>query len=85
MRVFDWFIAGAVAMLYVHVANVEQQSIEQKFDPVTDRNYVVAYTVDGTLVINWPFIFASIALACLLMMFVTRYSRNRDKEPRERD
>ena len=69
MRVFDWFMAGAVAMLYTDLANDEQlrSGRTERFDATRDTTYGVLLVVEGEWVINWPFIFSTISAICFLI------------------
>jgi hypothetical protein len=66
MRKFDWFISGAVALLYCEIANQNEREkgIAERFDPDRDTTWLVVYFLEGELFINWPFIFALIGTAC---------------------
>lgn len=81
MRKFDWFISGAVALLYSDVASQHkaERGVAENFDPERDASWIVAYSFQGEIFVNWPFVFASIATACFLTILAKSIWEQRKK------
>lgn len=77
MRKFDWFISAAVALLYAQVGNDyhAEQQVSERYDPDRDTNLLVAFTLDGEWLVNWPLIFSGIALLCFIALLWKEFSR----------
>lgn len=82
MRVFDWFISGAVALLYSQLASDEQvrDGIGVLFDPERDTTLGIVYSIGEEWFINWPSIFSAISVICFVAAFWKLRKKTTTKE-----
>ena len=80
MRTFDWFILGAVSLLYSQAGSDRRNDLghDQAFEAGRDSTLWFAYSVNGQWFMNWAFIFAAISAACFLVALVRMV---REKNP----
>lgn len=81
MRKYDWFISGAVAMLYAEIANLyeAEKGHADKFNPDVDTTLGFVYTIGGEWFINWSFIFTLIACICFFIALGKAFFENKNK------